>query len=63
MQLHFPTSLFRESPHSLFRRLMKEYSCDYRVYTRKIYIIRSAPRAPQERELRSLLFTKSALFV
>ena len=25
---------------SLFRGLMKEYSCDYRVYTRKIYIIR-----------------------
>ena len=25
---------------SLFRGLMKEYSCDYRLYTRKIYIIR-----------------------
>ena len=25
---------------SLFRGLMKEYSCDFRVYTRKIYIIR-----------------------
>ena len=24
---------------SLFRGLMKEYSCDYRVYSRKIYII------------------------
>ena len=26
---------------SLFRGLMKEYSCDYRVFTRKIYMIRS----------------------
>ena len=25
---------------SLFRGLMKEYSCDYRLYTRKICIIR-----------------------
>ena len=25
---------------SLFRGLTKEYSCDYRVYTRKIYIVR-----------------------
>ena len=25
---------------SLFRGLMKEYSCDYRLHTRKIYIIR-----------------------
>ena len=35
----FPISLFRESLHfSGVKR--KEYSCDYRVYTRKIYIIR-----------------------
>ena len=26
---------------SLFRGLMKEYSCDYRVFTRKIYKIRN----------------------
>ena len=26
---------------SLFRGLLKEYSCDYRVFTRKIYKIRS----------------------
>ena len=38
MQLHFPDKPVSWIA-SLFRGLMKEYSCDYHVYTRKIYII------------------------
>ena len=38
MQLHFPNKPVSWIA-SLFRGLMKEYSCDYHVYTRKIYII------------------------
>ena len=38
---------------SLFRGLMKEYSCDYRVYTRKIYIIRGKLKNFKDQLLRS----------
>ena len=40
MQLHLPDKPVSWIA-SLFRGLMKEYSCDYRVYTKKIYIIHS----------------------
>ena len=40
---------------SLFRGLMKEYSCDYRVYTRKINIIRG--------KLKVQLLRSNALFI
>ena len=43
---------------SLFRGLMKEYSCDYRVYTRKIYIIRG-----KLKNLKVQLLRSKALFL
>ena len=38
---------------SLFRGLMEEYLCDYRVYTRKIYIIRGTLKNFKVQLLRS----------
>ena len=40
---------------SLFRGLMKEYSCDYRVFTRKIYIIRGKLKNLKKKRNKALL--------
>ena len=40
---------------SLFRGLMKEYSCDYRVFTRKIYMIRGKLKNLKKKRNKALL--------